>query len=488
VVNFGTTQLQGIPPVRRQKLTVTFTSLPKFNFDILSAYSALRNRFDYTSILESSTGADRLAELSILVFDPSYIVTASEGVTKLHDVRESNYAEFTEHDPLEILRQLVESFPTTNNKFRFAGGAVGYISFDAIRYWEKKALAKKNSLTHFDRNFQDIKFGLYEQGILIDHVNRRAFYFSSDRIAKSAFNEVKEILQKSKSKFSSVNEDFRFSKPKPNMSKDSFEASVVKAKNYIIDGEIFQVVLSKRLDFSLEGDPLTFYSKLRELNPSPYMYYLDLGDTKIVGSSPEMLARCESGRVETFPIAGTRPRSNNRKENEELKKALLADPKEKAEHLMLVDLGRNDVGRISEFGSVSVPEFMQVHQYSHVQHIVSHVVGKLRKGLTSFDAMRSIFPAGTLSGAPKIRAIQIIDELEPDARGPYGGAVGYFSLNGNMDSAITIRTMALIGNRASIQVGAGIVADSVPEAEWNETDGKAAALLRALEASSAEVA
>lgn len=478
MINFGA--MQGIlSSARPQKLDITFSPLSEFNFDILSVYSILRDRFRYGCILESSAGADRLAELSIIVFDPSYLLTAEKDLTRVEDLRNGTVAEVVEADPLEVVRAMVESFPVTNEVFRFSGGAVGYISFDAIRYWERTALNRKKT-----SGYPDILFGLYEQGILIDHPRRRAFYFSSNRVEKSNKDEVVEILHRKDS--SPPAGEFGHSKPTANVRKEAFESSVIKAKSYIRDGEIFQVVLSKRLDFDIKGDSLKFYSMLRHLNPSPYMYYLDLGETKIVGSSPEMLTRAEGGSVETFPIAGTRPRLPDKEENEKLTKELLADPKERAEHLMLVDLGRNDVGRVSEFGSVSVPEFMQVHQYSHVQHIVSHVVGRLKQGMTSFDAMRSIFPAGTLSGAPKIRAIQIIDELESEARGPYGGAVGYFSLNGNMDSAITIRTMSVLGNKASIQVGAGIVADSVPEAEWDETDRKADALLRALEKSFSE--
>lgn len=486
MVTFGASQLQGILPVRRQKLSITFKSIPSFDFNILSAFSALRERFDYACILESSSaGADRLAELSILVFDPSFVLTAADGITKVENLRDRSGSATIEDtkDPLELVRCLVEAHPVANEKFRFAGGAVGFISFDAIRYWERNALVRRKPLKLFDASCPDLRFGLYEQGVLIDHVNRRAYYFSSDRENTTSFGEVAELLKNNGDSYS-PDENFRYTAPKPNVAKEAFESSVVKAKEYIRDGEIFQVVLSKRLDFRLEGDPLTFYSTLRRLNPSPYMYYLDLGETKIVGSSPEMLARVEGRTVETFPIAGTTRRSEDREENARLSKELLSDPKERAEHLMLVDLGRNDVGRVSEYGTVSVPEFMQVHQYSHVQHIVSHVTGKLRADLTSFDAMRSIFPAGTLSGAPKIRAIQIIDELEPDARGPYGGAVGYFSLNGDMDAAITIRTMAVLQNRASIQAGGGIVADSVPSEEWNETERKAAALLKALEISS----
>ena len=271
-----------------------------------------------------------------------------------------------------------------------------------------------------------------------------------------------------------------YDQPKVNVTKERFEKSVEKAKEYITSGDIFQVVLSKRYDFRFKGDLVTFYRSLREINPSPYMYFLKAGNRKIIGSSPEMLVRVDNRVVETFPIAGTRPCVKDPSENKRLAEELLADPKERAEHVMLVDLARNDVGKIAKFGSVHVPEFMKVHRYSHVQHIVSQVVGDLREDRESYDALRAVFPAGTVSGAPKVRAMEIIEELEPVKRGPYAGAVGYFSYNSNVDFAITIRTLFADKDEAHIQVGAGIVADSVPEREWFETDHKAEALIRAL--------
>ncbi|MBY8999024.1 MAG: anthranilate synthase component I family protein, partial [Candidatus Thorarchaeota archaeon] len=252
---------------------------------------------------------------------------------------------------------------------------------------------------------------------------------------------------------------------------------------YITAGDILQVVLSKRYGFTFNGDLIQFYGSLRSINPSPYMYFLKMKNRQIVGSSPEMLVRVENGIVETYPIAGTRPRLNDKDKNKALAKELLSDPKERSEHVMLVDLARNDIGRVSEYGSVHVPQFMEVHEYSHVQHIVSRVTGKLRLGCDSYDALRAILPAGTVSGAPKVRAMEIIEEAEPTRRGPYAGAVGYFSFNGNSDFAITIRTLIANGNKAYIQVGAGIVADSDPEKEWYETDYKAHALMKALEVS-----
>jgi len=270
---------------------------------------------------------------------------------------------------------------------------------------------------------------------------------------------------------------------KINISKEQFERAVETAKEYVTAGDVFQVVLSKRYDFQIKGNLIGFYRNLRKINPSPYMYFLKSGEHQIVGSSPEMLVRVENRTVETFPIAGTRPHVKNPEENKRLTKELLADPKERAEHVMLVDLGRNDIGKVSKFGSVHLPEFMKVHQYSHVQHIVSRVAGNLKKECDSYDALRAVFPAGTVSGAPKVRAMEIIEELEPTRRGPYAGAVGYFSYNGNADFAITIRTLVANGDKAHIQVGAGIVADSDPKKEWYETEHKARALIKALEES-----
>jgi anthranilate synthase component 1 len=355
-----------------------------------------------------------------------------------------------------------------NREFRFIGGAVGYISYDAIQYWEK--LPKTKS----DTTFPDIEMGIYDDGFIFDHTQQLALYYYQE---DNRLPEVESILKKP---FSA--EKLEISEPKVNISKNQFEQAVEKAKEYVTAGDIFQVVLSKRYQFQIKGSLIPFYQVLRQINPSPYMYYYKAGDHQIVGASPEMLVRVDNRMVETFPIAGTTRITQDPTENSLLAQDLLSDSKECAEHVMLVDLARNDVGKISKFGSVHVPEFMKVHQYSHVQHIVSQVVGELRDDLESFDALRSVFPAGTVSGAPKVRAMEIINELEPSQRGPYAGAVGYFSYNGNADFAITIRTLFANKNQAYIQAGAGIVADSIPEHEWIETENKAKALMKALEA------
>ena len=368
---------------------------------------------------------------------------------------------------MQVLERLLKKESVSNSEFRFVGGAVGYISYDAIRYWEK---LPENAQA--DLNFPDMEMGIFDDGLIFNHIKKQVFYYYR---SENRFQELENLITKSEDL-----EDFSYNEPKVNTKQENYEKTVEKAREYITAGDIFQVVLSKRYQFQVKGSLIPFYLSLRTINPSPYMYYFKSDDRQIVGSSPEMLIRVVNRIVETFPIAGTRPISDNQIENKKLASELLGDPKERAEHVMLVDLARNDVGRIAKFGSVKVLEFMKVHQYSHVQHIVSQVVGKLKENLQSYDALRAIFPAGTVSGAPKVRAMEIIDELEPKRRGPYAGAVGYFSYNGNADFAITIRTLSADKNRAYIQVGAGIVADSIPEREWLETDHKARALMQAL--------
>ena len=355
-----------------------------------------------------------------------------------------------------------------DRNLRFTGGAVGYFSYDAIRYWEKIVGKAKDDL-----DFPDAEFGFFDDGIIFDHGKNRALYYytNQDRI-----KEIERVLRQP-AKLSSLT----FRQAGLNVTKERFEKAVEKAKEFVTKGDIFQTVLSKRRELRIKGDLIGFYSSLRDINPSPYMYFLKMGDRQIVGASPEMLVRVENRKVETFPIAGTRPCTIDPTENNRLARELLADSKERAEHVMLVDLARNDLGKISEFSTVCVTEFMKVQKYSHVQHIVSRVEGRLRQDCTSYDALKAVFPAGTVSGAPKVRAMEIIEELEPCRRGPYAGAVGYFGYNGNADFAITIRTLFADRNRAYIQAGAGIVADSVPENEWFETEHKAEALTKALE-------
>jgi anthranilate synthase component 1 len=412
-------------------------------------------------------GPKKLAEFSFIGFNPKITIEIKNKQAIIFDEKtEVEYKEKTD-DPLGTLQNFIKNETIPNTEFRLVGGAIGYISYDAIRYWEKIPIKAKNDL-----NFPDIQLGIFDDGIVFDHKQKKALYYY---LAENRLSEIKELFNKT-----NENHSLTYNQPKLNTTKEKFEKSVRKAKKYVVSGDIFQVVLSKRYEFSIKGSLLSFYRSLREINPSPYMYFLKEGERQIVGSSPEMLVRVDRREVKTFPIAGTRPCVKNPVKNELLAKELLSDPKERAEHVMLVDLARNDIGRIAKFGSVKVPEFMQVHKYSHVQHIVSQVSGKLKDKYESYDALRAVFPAGTVSGAPKVRAMEIIEELEPTRRGPYAGAVGYFSYNGNSDFAITIRTLFANKNKAYIQVGAGIVADSVPEKEWFETDHKAEALIKAL--------
>ena len=412
-------------------------------------------------------GPKKLAEFSFIGFDPKVTIKIiNNEATILNEKTNEEYKEKTD-EPLKTLQNFIKNETIQNNEFRLVGGAVGYISYDVIRYWEKLPNKAKNDL-----KFPDIQIGIFDDGIVFDHKQKKAFYYY---LNDNRFLKIKKLFNEK------IQDQYLFhKKPKLNISKKQFEKAVRKAKNYITSGDIFQVVLSKRYEFSIQGNLLSFYNSLREINPSPYMYFLKEGDRQIVGSSPEMLARVDKRKVTTFPIAGTRPCVPNQIKNEQLAKELLSDPKERAEHVMLVDLARNDIGRIAKFGTVKVPEFMKVHKYSHVEHIVSQVTGKLEDKYESYDALRAVFPAGTVSGAPKVRAMEIIEELEPTRRGPYAGAVGYFSYNGNSDFAITIRTLFANKNKAYIQVGAGIVADSVPEKEWFETNHKAGALIKAL--------
>jgi anthranilate synthase component 1 len=469
-IAFGSEQTQALLEAHRLNFKkIPFTKLP------LEIFSKLHKHYETAYILESIEGPRKLAQYSFIGFDPRLTIKIKNGDAETRNEKTGEEEREKTSNPLGILEKLVKGRALPNKELRFVGGAVGYISYDAVRYWEK--LPQKAS---DDLNFPDAQLGFFDDGIVFDHRQRRAFYYysSDNRLA-----EVERLIKQP-----SDSEALTYNQPKVNVTKKRFEKAVEKAKEYIVSGDIFQVVLSKRYEFSVKGDLLAFYRSLREINPSPYMYFLKAGDKQIVGSSPEMLVRVDNRVVETFPIAGTRPCVENQGENRRLAKELLADPKERAEHLMLVDLARNDIGKIAKFGSVHVPEFMKVHRYSHVQHIVSQVVGNLKENCECYDALRAVFPAGTVSGAPKVRAMEIIEELEPTRRGPYAGAVGYFSYNGNADFAITIRTLFADKGKAYIQVGAGIVADSVPEREWFETDHKAEALMKALKRSGGETA
>ena len=417
-------------------------------------------------ILESLIGPEELAEMSLIGFDPKLIVTCHSNNFKVKDRSGRILQSSPAKEPLSSLRELMPK--VNDDRFRYVGGAVGYINYDAIRFWEHLPINNKKA-----SNFPLLEFGIYDDGILFNHKENQAYYFF---LGKSRLEQIEHQMAQVKSKPAR----FSYSTPKRNMTKKDFVKMVRKAKRYIYDGHIFQVVLAKSMKFRVKGNLICLYAKLREVNPSPYMYMLKMSDRCIIGSSPEMLIRITKDYIETFPIAGTRQILQDEKKNEKLRQDLLEDEKEIAEHTMLVDLARNDIGRVCEFGTVKVKEFMTVKRFSHVQHIVSHVVGRLHKNFDSYTSVKAVFPAGTVSGAPKVRAMQIIDELEPSLRGPYAGAIGYFSFNGSCDFAITIRSLFVNGSKAYVESGAGIVIDSDPELEWAETEHKANAILSAL--------
>jgi anthranilate synthase component I len=410
-------------------------------------------------LLESMESDSGMARYSVLGFEPVAKLKAKGNVLEIE--RNGEKEEFDVKNPFDEIKKLTNS---SYQKKGFQGGLVGYVSYEAVQHFEPVAVQES---AH-----PDFEFGLYLDGIIFDRINNKCEYVTlTDDKSEYIQNIAKEEHETENFSFKEIGEHF---------SKEKYVEMVLDAKEKIKAGEIFQSVISNAKKFETEGNKLSFYEKLRKINPSPYMYHLKMGEREIIGSSPEMLVRVENGTVETYPIAGTRKRGKSPAEDEKLKKELLADEKERAEHLMLVDLARNDLGKVSTFGTVQVPEYMGIKKFSHVQHIFSRVTGELTTGKTAVDAFSAMFPAGTLSGAPKIRAMEIINELEGIPRGPYGGAVGYFSLNGNADFAITIRTMVCDGDQAKIQAGAGIVHDSVPENEYNECENKALALMDAL--------
>ena len=440
------------------------TSIPKIislgytgtQFEI---YNKISRNYDYSFLFESLTGPEELAETSIMGFDPEYIVKGYYDKVIIKS-RNGTLKTISTDEPLTVIKDLVQK--TDDQTYRYLGGAVGIINYDAIRLWEK--IPKNHSTAE-----PIMEFGIYNDGILFDNKQKKSLYFYYTK------NRVDEI-KTTKSKFDS----FTLSEITTNLNDDEFYEIVEKAKKYIYDGDIFQVVLSRKFSFEASGDYLKVYQKLRSLNPSPYLYHLKMNKKTVIGSSPEMLLRVTNDYVETFPIAGTRKISNDQLKNEQLRQELINDEKELAEHTMLVDLGRNDIGKVCDYGTVHVNELMKVKKFSHVQHMVTHVIGKLNKNYNMYDAFKAVFPAGTVSGAPKVRAMEIIDELEPESRGPYAGAVGYFSFNGCCDFAIAIRSIFVNGESGFVQAGAGIVFVSISENELKETEHKANAMLTAL--------
>jgi len=440
-------------------------------------------------LLESASGGEKIARYSFLGTDPFMLFKARGDEVEI--VRGAESERFSSEDPIASLEEQIRRFKAapTPGVPRFCGGAVGYAAYDAVRYVEHLPDTPPDAL-----GLPDLYFAFYNSMIVFDHLNKTILVICSAHAdegdLRAAYDEtvgrIDAMVERLRTPVVKLSDDItprgEITHPfESNFEKDEFCAAVEKCKEYIYAGDIFQVVLSQRLTATTTADPFNVYRALRVINPSPYMFYLDLGDLKLIGSSPEVMVKVESGTVTVRPIAGTRKRGDTDAEDAALAAELQADPKERAEHIMLLDLGRNDVGRISRYGSVRIEEQMIVERFSHVMHMTSTVTGTLDEGKTCFDAFRYCFPAGTVSGAPKIRAMEILDELEPVKRGPYAGAVGYIDFRGNLDTCIAIRTIVLSGDKAIVQAGAGIVADSVPEREYEETLNKAKGLFRAIQ-------
>ncbi|MCE8020651.1 anthranilate synthase component I [Halomonas sp. MCCC 1A11036] len=454
----------------------------------LSTYLKLADE-PWTFLLESVQGGEKWGRYSIIGL-PCQERIEVRGFTVSH-VRQGEWIERLEvEDPLAWIEQFQARFrvPNLDDQPRFDGGLVGYFGYDTIRYIEPRlrGVEKPDPL-----GVPDILLMVCDELVVFDNLSGRlTLWTHADPAAPDAFATAVARLESLERRLRSAGvqaaspgtgrsavEEGHFTS---GFTEAGFKAAVEKIKEYVLAGDVMQCVPSQRMSIPYQASPLDLYRALRSLNPSPYMFFFNLDDHHVVGSSPEILTRLEDGEVTVRPIAGTRVRGKTEEEDRALEAELLADPKEIAEHLMLIDLGRNDVGRISETGSVQVTDQMAVERYSHVMHIVSNVTGKLKPGLSAMDVLRATFPAGTLSGAPKIRALEIIDELEPVKRGIYSGAVGYLSWHGNMDTAIAIRTAVIKDGELHVQAGAGVVADSVPELEWQETLNKGRAIFRAV--------
>ncbi len=465
----------------------------------VSVYLKLRGRGP-SFLLESAEKAEQVGRYSIIgclpwgqiVVQGRQVTVAENGTARTFQLEPGQdplhvlEAELARYQPVAPVHRLVRDVP------RFFGGLVGYLAYDLVRFFERLPSVTQDTL-----RAPDVNMLVADTLVIFDHFKHRVLLCANAHLPEG--RDPDEAFEEAVQRLDELESLVRGPLPAPpsppkgttgsprfSMTRAQYEEAVVQAKAHIAAGDIFQVVLSQRMEVPTRADPFEIYRTLRRLNPSPYMFFLDLGGEPplfLVGSSPEMLVRLQGRTAETRPIAGTRPRGHDEAEDRRLEAELLADPKERAEHVMLVDLGRNDLGRVCTFGSVHVPDFFTVERYSHVMHIVSRVVGELREGLDAFDLIRATFPAGTVSGAPKVRAMEIIEELEPVRRGPYAGAVGYFGFNGNMDTCITIRTVIVRSDTAYIQAGAGIVADSDPAREYEECANKAVVLALSVNAS-----
>ena len=448
------------------------------------------DKSDHSFLLESVEGGEKIARYSFLGSGPS-LIFKSKG-RNIEVIEEGKTKRFTASgDPLDEMKKIIGryKFVHTSGLPRFCGGLVGFMGYDMVRFFEE--LPSKNP---DDLKVPDSVFLLTDTILIFDHVKHKIKVVSNAHVegnpskaydkAIKKINNLVRLLDAPlsvKAKRAAKPKDFRLD-VRSNLTKPEFVSMVKKAKSYIRIGDIIQVVPSQRFSTKITSSGIDLYRALRMINPSPYMYYLKLKDLSLVGASPELMVRSEDGVVELRPIAGTRPRGKDEEEEKRLEKNLLSSVKERAEHIMLVDLGRNDIGRVCRYGTVKVSELMVIEKYSHVMHIVSECTGKLKANKDMFDVIRATFPAGTVSGAPKVRAMEIIEELENTRRGPYAGLVGYFSFSGNTDTCINIRTIVIKGGNAYIQAGGGVVADSDPEKEYQETVNKARATMKAIEA------
>ncbi|MCS7178147.1 MAG: anthranilate synthase component I [Anaerolineae bacterium] len=481
-------ELRNVPPGSRVPV---WQELPADLETPVSVYLKLRQKGVPSFLLESVEKGERLGRYSFLGTEPIGLLLARDGEV-LYEEPVGTLAARARGDPLVLAREVLHRYRPVEiapSLPRFCGGLVGYLSYDATRFFERVPLAPRPGL-----GLPDAVWLLVDDMVIFDHVRHRLLVVAHARVdgnARSACAEAAERVERLIARLEQPMPEAPRRPPTPmegpglqwdsNCSQETFEAMVRRAKAYIAAGDIFQVVLSQRFSRITTASPFAIYRVLRMLNPSPYMFFLELpDDLYLVGASPEVLTRLEGGVAEVRPIAGTRPRGAGPEEDAALEQALMADEKERAEHVMLVDLARNDLGRVCRYGTVHVPELMVVERYSHVMHIVSSVRGELRPDVDAFDLLRATFPAGTVSGAPKVRAMEIIAELEGERRGPYAGGVGYFSYTGAMDTCITIRTLIMHGNTVHVQAGAGIVADSDPTREYQETCHKARALMEAV--------
>jgi anthranilate synthase component 1 len=454
----------------------------------MSVYLKLAQEGKPSFLLESVEGGEHIGRYSFLGVNPKGIITVKGSVVThtLHD--ETTTRELAPgEDPLHVIRREFDRVTPVRvpGLPRLVGGAVGYLSYDVVRYFERLPETARDEL-----DVPDAAFLLPDTLVIFDHAKHQLILLANARNSGDPDAAYDDAIERIDQMAAALEQPIPVMKQdaeptdaelQPNMSREHYEDMVRAAKEYIAAGDAFQIVLSQRFSRQTNASPLMIYRALRALNPSPYMFFLNFGgDFSLIGASPEMMVRLEDGVATVRPIAGTRKRGSSEEEDRQLERDLLEDPKERAEHVMLVDLGRNDLGRVCDYGTVKVARLMYVERYSHVMHIVSQIEGRVRKGMDAFDLLRATFPAGTLSGAPKVRAMEIIEELEGTRRGPYGGAVGYFSFDGSMDTCITIRALLMRGHTVYIQAGAGIVADSSPAGEYEECINKARAVALAV--------